>query len=353
MAFLGARAPATASLSLETRHVNASALVRTTAALAFAAGLSALPQRAHAVAYGDLDCNGGVCGNPNVVMLVGILRSGDFDYGTYGHCSGSLLGRYTGADQQAYYLFLTAGHCTWAWGQGLAGGWLGSVGVSFDPAPAKLPDYVYYRFDPAAFAQGGSPVTQNDYGPVGAWNLVIDYGAVSVPAYSVEAKWPQAAQIAPVILAPDVAFKLDTLVKSFKYPLKDLRFHAVGYGVTEIKDLGSNAGGMDNGEIFDLGVRRVASNQLFTNLRPTLLQTGGNPVLEMDSLCGGDSGGPAFYQNGGQKIQVGITSSGDRNCHSNNFFARLDIAVAVNFLACIRTHADDMLACGFLANKPK
>ncbi len=323
-------------------------VLSSTAASLLFAGLMSWSAPSHAVAYGEPDCSGLQCNNPNVVMLVGIVADpgSGTPYATTVLCSGSLIGKYEGADQQSYYLFLTAGHCTRAWAWRMAYADVQSVGVSFDPSPAKQANFQAYRFDPDAFAQGGEPVSHPDQGPVNAFNYLIDYGAVSVPAFTVEAKWPQAAQIAPVLLASDLAMTLDAVVASTSLPQKNLVFHAVGYGVTEFLDVGGNAGGL-NQPLANSGTRRIAAGQPFQNLRSTLLQTSGNPVQGETTTCSGDSGGPVFLDRPqGPKVQVGVTSSGDNNCHATNLYARTDIVLAKSFIACVRAHADNLSACG-------
>jgi hypothetical protein len=76
-----------------------------------------------------------------------------------------------------------------------------------------------------------------------------------------------------------------------------------------------------------------------------------NPALGNEGTCGGDSGGPLYYDNDGSLLQVGITSSGDAICRSTSIIARTESATALDFLGCVLdgAEADDLAAieaCG-------
>jgi hypothetical protein len=299
------------------------------------------PGSVQAITYGEPDCGSGGCANPNVVMLAG-LRSGPSG-GTRFQCSGSLVRR-----TESYYLILTAGHCTVNWSAGIASGTYSSVGVSFDPVVARkaVPDGSI-SMDESQFAAGGAPVTHPEFGPnVNAFNLMTDYGIVSVPRASVDAKWPTAATLPIVALAYEVPLTLDALVAATPTPQRDLAFFAVGYGWTERLNFGSNAGG-PHAPGTGLGTRRVAGPETFTNLRETLLQTSQNPARSNAGTCNGDSGGALFYQMADGPVQVGITASGDAMCRATQTSSRMDIETAEWFVECARANPGNVKNCGF------
>ena len=308
-------------------------------ATVLAAGML-VPHLGQAVIYGEPDCGPSGCAHPNVVMLGGLLSgtTGDSYF-----CSGTLIQRT--AD---YYLFLTAGHCTEHWGRRIADGVYASVGVSFDPVVERddLADGTPFM-DPDQFAAGGVPVTHPDFAPdYHAWNLMWDYGIVSVPRAAIDAKWPQAATVPMTTLAFEVGLRLEDLVAATMQPQKNLLFYAVGYGMTELLDKGSNAGG-PNDWLSGLGTRRIADRQTFTNLRKTLVQTSQNWVLGNNGTCGGDSGGPAYYQTASGPVEVGVTSSGDAMCRSTQTSSRMDVETAAWFVTCARANPGNVKNCGF------
>jgi hypothetical protein len=304
-----------------------------TAAL-LAAGLVA-SNSAQAITYGTPDCDDdGVtnCGNPNVVLLATYRRDGRSGMA----CSGTLVDHVSG-----YYLFLTAGHCTSQWTGFIAQGFAVSVGVSFDGKVEKVVKPSGIGFDLARFAPGGVPVTDADVKSRG----VNDYGIVSVPEAAVHAKWPDANGIDFVMLPEEANLSLDALVASTTKPQKNLKFYAVGYGMTEPLDFGSNAGGPTaNGT--GSGVRRVADMQGFDNLRKAQLQTSQNPALGNNGSCYGDSGGPAFYATTSGPVQVGLTSWGDTMCRAVGDYSRTDIDSFRTFIDCARANPGNVKLCG-------
>lgn len=310
------------------------------AATMLAAGMFA-PGSGHAITYGQPDCGPGGCAHPNVVMLTG-LRTGPAG-GTRHQCSGTLVQR-----TASHYLILTAGHCTVLWSVGIATGAFSSVGVSFDPVVARkaVPDGSI-SMDESQFAAGGVPVTHPEIGPnVNAFILRSDYGIVSVPRASVDAKWSTAATLPIVTLAYEVPLTLEALAAATPDPQHDLAFFAVGYGWTERLNFGSNAGG-PNAPATGLGTRRVADPETFLNLRETLLLTSQNPAVGNAGTCNGDSGGPLFYQTAAGPVQVGITASGDAMCRATQTSSRMDTNAAAWFVECARTYPATVKNCGF------
>jgi len=309
------------------------------AATVLAAGMLA-PTLGQAIIYGEPDCGAGGCSHPNVVMLGGMLSGTTGDYYV---CSGTLIQK--AAD---YYLFLTAGHCTEHWARRISEGMYSSVGVSFDAEidSVVLPDGSPYM-DQSHFVSGGVPVTHPDFAPdYHAWNLMWDYGIVSVPRAAVDAKWPQAATLPMTKLAFEVGLRLEDLVAATVQPQKNLLFYAVGYGMTELLDKGSNAGG-PNAWLSGIGTRRIADQETFTNLRTTLVQTSQNWVHGNNGTCGGDSGGPLFYRTGSGPVEVGVTSSGDAMCRSTQTSSRMDVETAAWFVTCARANPGNVKNCGF------
>ena len=299
-----------------------------------------VPEPGQAIIYGEPDCGPGGCAHPNVVMLGGMLAG---TTGTHYFCSGTLIQR-----TPAYYLFLTAGHCTEAWSSRIASGMYSSVGVSFDAEidSVQLPDGSPYM-DQSHFVHGGVPVTHPDFAPnPNAWNLMWDYGIVSVSRAAVDARWPQAASMPMTKLAFEVGLRLEDLVAAAVQPQKSLLFYAVGYGMTELLDKGSNAGG-PNEWLSGIGTRRIADRETYTNLRKTLLQTSQNWVQGNNGTCGGDSGGPLFYQTASGPVEVGVTSSGDAMCRSTQTSSRMDVETAAWFVECARANPGNVKNCGF------
>jgi hypothetical protein len=308
-------------------------------ATVLAAGML-VPHLGQAVIYGEPDCGPSGCSHPNVVML-GPVLTGTTGEGWY--CSGTLIHR-----TQDRYLFLTAGHCTEVWGRLIAVGMYSSVGVSFDPVVERedLPDGSPFM-DPDQFVAGGVPVTHPDFAPdYHAWNLMWDYGIVSVPRAEVDAKWPQVATLPMTRLAFEVGLRLEDMVAGTMLPQKNLLFYTVGYGVTELLDKGSNAGG-PNYWLSGIGTRRIADRQTFTNLRKTLVQTSQNWALGNNGGCSGDSGGPTFYQTDSGPVEVGIVSSGDYMCRATNTSSRMDVETAQWFVECARANPANVKNCGF------
>ena len=109
--------------------------------------------------------------------------------------------------------------------------------------------------------------------------------------------------------------------------LKTTRFTAVGYGIVrEDKTKGPQT-------IFDDGLRRFAE-QSATQVNPSWLLLSMNPSTGNGGTCNGDSGGPHFLGAGptATRTIVSVTSWGDRFCRSNDWTARADTKVALDFI---------------------
>ncbi len=66
--------------------------------------------------------------------------------------------------------------------------------------------------------------------------------------------------------------------------------------------------------------------------------------------CGGDSGGPIFYEDNGGEIQVAVTSSGDAICRGSAIMARTDRPEVQEFLGCaIGSSLEEVADCGCTA----
>lgn len=132
-----------------------------------------------------------------------------------------------------------------------------------------------------------------------------------------------------------------------------LSLTAVGYGTGEAHKKpreGGNAGGAvdDTGK---LGVRwftDLTSAFSFMGPEGNLLLGSQNPARGNEGTCGGDSGGPLFFDENGTELQVGITSSGDAICRATSIIARTDHPRAQDFLFCALTGLSpaDILGCG-------
>jgi len=310
----------------------------------------AAPEAA-AITYGEPDCDDNDtnfnCEHPNTVSLSGFRVGAGGQFISSIRCSGSLLS--VDADR---FVILTAGHCASAYLSGLApGGTLVDVGVSFDAAIVK--DISPTTWSPTQYILGGQPVLPVEYGPQGAQasNIQFDYAVIAFDIPEVdritEGGTPvHLSGIDPVVL-PDVDYLLDKV--SAKAPLL---ITAVGYGTGEAHNKpgeGGNAGGAVNSteEFGQRWMTALTSAFSFMGPEANLLLGSQNPARGHEGTCGGDSGGPLFYDDNGVEIQVGITSSGDAICRATSIIARTDGVRAVEFLACAASPAPaDILACG-------
>ncbi|MGH6894745.1 MAG: trypsin-like serine protease, partial [Dongiaceae bacterium] len=203
-----------------------------------------------------------------------------------------------------------------------------------------LPQISPIVWSPAQYILGGQPVLTPDYGPQGvhASNVQFDYAVIvfDIPAASRFTEGGELVDLSgvdPVVL-PDQDYLLDKV--SAKAPLL---ITAVGYGTGEAHAKpgeGGNAGGVVNSteEFGQRWMTALTSAFSFKGPEANLLLGSQNPARGHEGTCGGDSGGPLFYVDQGQEIQVGITSSGDAICRATSIIARTDGARAVEFLSC-------------------
>ena len=80
-------------------------------------------------------------------------------------------------------------------------------------------------------------------------------------------------------------------------------------------------------------IPRMFSFSSFNSLNGGYLRLSQNPATGNGGACFGDSGGPNFLTVDGQRIQVGITITGDAVCRATNVAYRLDTASAQGFFA--------------------
>ena len=308
-------------------------------AAALLVGIPTAP--AEAITYGHPDCDDNSldlnCGNGNVVSIVGITP----DFNTSIRCTGSLLRK-----EASRVLILTAGHCAQFWMRGLQEGWLTTVGVSFDADVTDLsPTYMEY-------APGGVPLLNRRYGPSpNSFNIYHDYAVVAFPASSgnltaYDGGTIDLSQVTPVTL-PAEGYLLQLIDGTYSPLLTN-----VGYGISEWLNApksGGNSGGLTLKRGYGLRYESEFS-AVFNTLMPdaSIAVASMNPARENEGTCNGDSGGPNFHVTGGSKIQVGVTSSGDRYCRATSLIARLDIPAAISFLACAANAASPSAysACG-------
>jgi hypothetical protein len=301
---------------------------------------------AQAITYGSPDCAdnslGLNCGNTNVVSLAGVVVQEQPPYTTYYlnvRCTGSLLHK-----DEDRVLILTAGHCAQIWMRGLQEGWLQSVGVSFD---ASVTDGSVLHY-----ALGGKPLLNRRYGPsADSFNIYHDYAVVEFPASggNLENLLGQPidlGEISPVTL-PAESYLLG-IIDPKSPPL----LTNVGYGISEwlnAPKTGGNKGGLVLKRPY--GERYLSEfSAVFGTLMPdaSIAVASMNPAQGYEGTCNGDSGGPNFHVANGSKIQVGVSSSGDRYCRATSLIARLDIPAAISFLSCAvnATSPSSYSACG-------
>lgn len=311
------------------------------AAVLVAFAFAAAPD-AGAVTYGRPDCTDNntnfECQHPNSVSLSGFRPApGSTTPGISSiRCSGSLLEL---GDERM--LILTAGHCAAAWLAGLQAGTLVDVGVSFDAEINRdLGPEFPTAWSPKQYILGGQPVLPREYGPHGlnSSNIQFDYAVVvfEVPlgGFETQGATPVDPSAIPPVELPDKDFLVGKVSAKSPLPLT-----AVGYGTGEAHNKpgeGGNAGGAVN-RTDKLGVRWTTDlTDAFSFMGPeqNLLLGSQNPARGNEGTCGGDSGGPLFYDDNGRELQVGITSSGDAICRATSIIARTDGARAQKFLSC-------------------
>ena len=326
--------------------------------LAACGGLIALaPSTARAITFGEPDCvdnatNVG-CGHPNTVSLSGFRapREGELvDAVASGRCSGSLL-----AKDDERVIILTAGHCVSFYLAGLADGTLIDVGVSFDAEIERdIPDISASSWSPRQYVLGALPVLAQDYGPQGlnAWNLQFDYGVVVLPL-SGGALVTHGGEIVDLADIEPVTLPHPQFLRSIANVRDPAVFTAVGYGVGEAHKRpreGGNKGGAAN-DLSKLGVRWTTTGTAyiaFMGQAQNLMMGSQNPARDYTGTCGGDSGGPLFYDDNGVELQVAITSSGDAICRGSAIMARTDTPEIQAFLGCVLAAptVDDIGTCG-------
>jgi secreted trypsin-like serine protease len=232
---------------------------------------------AGAITFGSVDTE-----HTNVgAILVFSLRSQRW----FEFCSGTLVSE---------RIFLTAGHCTDALLD--AGVGMGRIRVSF-------------ALD--LFARGArwleveAVMNHPDYN----WGPTSDPHDVGVIVLKHAVR-----NLAPATLAP--VGTLDALEAAGA--LDGASFTVVGYGADET---GSPT-----------GVRMVAFSE-FLSLHDAWLYMSQNPNTGDSGTCGGDSGGPTFFEVGGAEVLVAITSWGDAVCLATGINYRMDLASSQAFVA--------------------
>ncbi len=304
--------------------------------------LAAAPPAA-AITFGEPDCVDNAanlgCLHPNTVSVSGFRapRAGeDADAVAFGRCSGSLL-----AKDDDRVIILTAGHCVSFYIASIQDGTLIDVGVSFDALIERdIPEISTTSWSPDQYVLGGTLVLPEEYGPHGlnAFNLHYDYGIVVLPVppgglVTHGGESVDLTGIEPVTLPPP-GF-LATIADHRNRPV----FTAVGYGTGEAHNRpreGGNKGGAAN-RLDTLGVRLFTTGTAYIGfLGPNmnLMMGAQNPARDTSGTCGGDSGGPMFYDDGGTELQVAITSSGDAICRASAIMARTDTPEVQAFLGC-------------------
>ncbi|MDH3474265.1 MAG: hypothetical protein OEM59_11285 [Rhodospirillales bacterium] len=319
-------------------------------------------QEARAITFGEEDCVDNLsntdCAHPNVVSLSGFRNPVERDNTTEpvssGRCSASVLRKHSDK-----IVFLTAGHCVSFYIAALESGQLVHLGVSFDAAIEKDVSVERALWTPAQYVLL-DPATDflvlNDlYGPQGlnAFNLQFDHGVVvlHIPTDGLVTYGGEPVDltgIEPVTLT--LPGFLETIADVQDPPL----FTAVGYGVGEAHNKpgeGGNKGGASN-DLSKLGMRWQTVDGTafvaFMGQKQNLMMGSQNPARDHDGTCGGDSGGPIFYEAAGGDIQVAVTSSGDAICRGSAIMARADSPEAQEFLQCVldANNSMQLMNCG-------
>lgn len=232
-----------------------------------------------AIVYGDLDGEN----HPSV----GLMSRPDPSDSSQRRpvCTGTLI---------SARVFLTAGHCIIFLQQ-----------LNLSPADIKVSFNSENGLDPSGLLSVSTFEIHDEYDPNSNKH---DVGALILSAD---------APVPPAQLAPE-----GFLGSLERKELKEKKFTVVGYGAT-LEFPPPNVK-------FPDGKRRVAVTS-FQTLLPTQL------VLKQKSdgdggICDGDSGGPAIYDDNGQELIVGITSTGDNFCLNTSSFYRTDIADTLDFI---------------------
>ena len=249
---------------------------RLIAAMSATVLLALVPLSAGAITFGEIDTDNRY---PFVAMLAFYDASGDYSH----RCSGTLM---------TATVVVTASHCT----DGMS-----SARAYFD---VEVTDD--FRNDPKKGVTG-TPVTHPQFNSNKLDNdvaVVLLDRSVRLGTY-------------PVLTAKGF---LSDLKASGE--IADDTFLAVGYG-------GSSNSEHPGDLTFDLFRRFVTSE--YAGLTQQQLHLDQNPQTGGGGTCGGDSGGPHFWQD--TLILVSVTSWGDPLCRSNDMTARVDTAAAQTFLA--------------------
>ena len=333
-------------------------------ALLAVAALGLAAHEAKAITFGEPDCDDNAtnsnCRHPNTVSVSGFRASGPNEPPVDGvssvRCSGSLLSK--NADR---FVILTAGHCASAYIAGLQSGGLIDVGVSFDALIERdVPQISAFSWTPKQYVLGGIPVLPQEYGPQGAnaWNLHFDYAVIvfEIPAGGVVTHGGTPVDLSAIDLVTLPAEGLlEDIVDASDTPIVT----AVGYGVGEAHKKPREGGRKGAGnDLSVFGVRYLADGTGLTSFlgpNQNLVFGSQNPARGFIGTCGGDSGGPIFYQTLAGEIQVGVTSSGDAICRGSAIIARTDAPEAQDFLHCVLEAGDtaSIEACGCTAVGPQ
>ena len=215
-------------------------------------------------------------------------------------CSGSLM---------APTEFLTAGHC-----------------VEFLDATGRAPGDVTVTFEPDLRLQNDGTVAPATQFAVTGWAMNPDFRANPAKAYNDVGVIHLAAPVTGVgtVQLPTLGF-LDAA------KLRGHLFELVGYGYNGVdRSIGS-----PNATVTWFGMRYRGLSP-FSALTPYFLKLQGNAAATgLSGGCFGDSGGPAFWQQG-SRLVVAVATAGDPTCGSLNERSRLDTASVLTFLAQFR-----------------
>jgi hypothetical protein len=244
-------------------------------------------QARSAITFGQEDTNGRY-------PSVGAFMAKYVNIGTFPVCSGTLVHP---------RVFVTASHCTAAVAARMAAGLISDVYVSFDADPMAAGATLHAVS--ALKTHPGFGHDMSDLKDVGALVLTQPVSGIT------PAKLPSTDHLGDL----DAAGML-------RQGNNVAKFAEVGYGGTLLFPPPQVV--YDN--------KRQYSTSAFRNLHKAWLFLSQNPALGNGGTCYGDSGGPAFWNDGVDDVLVAVTTTGDTACIATGVDYRIDTASSLAFI---------------------